>query len=312
MNVEEAVQLFINARTGEVSTETIEWYKRRLGLFVQYSGTRDVKTITIDDLRAYRVALIARTTRWETHPTRPTEEGGFSPYTLHQLIRTVRTFFKWLQKDGKNETNPAEDLGLPELPETPPKEVTEADLKTLLNYAKKHASARDYALLCFIADTNVRAAGVTGLKIKNLDLTINQALVMEKGNGGNQRGRYVSFKDRTAQALRIWLEQHPGGEYVFCSTKNHAKPLTTSGVHSLLERMAKEAGVTGRHNPHGFRHGWAMGALRRGADLATVSQAMGHSSITVTAKFYARWSDRELRERHKRFSRLPDDETGGE
>ena len=72
----------------------------------------------------------------------------------------------------------------------------------------------------------------------------------------------------------------------------------------MLKRLAKRAGVNGRFNPHAFRHGWARGALKNGADLGTVSQILGHSSIQVTAEFYARWADEELAQRHQKFSWL--------
>ena len=305
MILNRAFQLFLNAKRGEVSEETIKWYQRRLSLLLQRFGEYEIETITTDDLREYRASLMDKDTRWENHPSRPSEDGGLSPYTLHQYVRSVRTFFKWLAEEGKIETNPAARLGLPPLPKNPPKAVNEDDLVKMLDYAAQHASKRDYALLCFIADTNARAGGVAGLVVDDLDLENRTAIVREKGRGGNACGRAVSFKQRTAEALRQWLEECPRGTYVFVSKRR--SHLTPSGIHTIIEKIAEKAGVQGRHNPHGFRHGWAMGALRRGADLATVSQDLGHSSVVVTADFYARWSTKELAERHEKFSWLPED-----
>ena len=304
MLLQEAFQLFLNAKRGEVSEEMIKWYQRRLKPLLTQFGCRDIETITADDLRAYRATLLAKNTRWEDHPTRPMEKGGLSPYTLHQYIRSIRTFFKWLVEEERIASSPAARLKPPSLPKNPPKEVTEESMIKMLDYAEKHASKRDYALLCFIADTNARAAGAATLAVADLDLIQRRALVREKGNGGNARGRYVYFKARTAEALKACLANHPGEEYVFVSQR--ASHLTPSGIYSAFKRMAKKANVKGRFNPHGFRHGWALGALRRGADLSAVSQAMGHSSIVVTAEFYARWSGDELAEHHGQFSRLPD------
>jgi len=309
MLLQEAFQLFLNAKRGEVGEEMIKWYQRRLKPLLTQFGCRDIETITADDLRTYRATLLAKNTRWEDHPTRPMEKGGLSPYTFHQYIRSMRTFFKWLAEEGRIASSPAARLKLPPLPENPPKEVTEENMLKMLYYAEKHASKRDYALLCFIADTNARAAGVAGLEIEDLNLDNQKALVREKGNGGNAQGRYVYFKARTVNALRDWLKTRPDSQYrkVFTGLRG---PLTTSGIYQVLKRLAEAAGVKGRFNPHGFRHGWALGALRRGADLSAVSQAMGHSGIEVTAKFYARWSNRELAEQHGRFSRLPDKADG--
>lgn len=68
MNLEEAVQLFIKARRGEVSESTIDWYRCRLRPLIKYFQGRDIKTITIDDLRDYRASFLDKTTRWENHP----------------------------------------------------------------------------------------------------------------------------------------------------------------------------------------------------------------------------------------------------
>ncbi len=74
----------------------------------------------------------------------------------------------------------------------------------------------------------------------------------------------------------------------------------------MLERTAQRAQLRGRFNPHAFRHAFARDMLDNGADLATVSQLLGHRSIETTARFYARWSDEELHRKHQRFSPLPD------
>ncbi len=81
--------------------------------------------------------------------------------------------------------------------------------------------------------------------------------------------------------------------------------MTTGGVYQMLRRLAKEANITGRFNPHAFRHGWAREALRKGANL-DVAQLLGHEDESTTARFYARWSDAELKERHSQFSPLTD------
>jgi site-specific recombinase XerD len=104
---------------------------------------------------------------------------------------------------------------------------------------------------------------------------------------------------RSANALRSWLDVRDlPGRSVF--------GLKASGVYQVLERTARRGGVRGRWNPHAFRHGFARGLLDNGADLATVSQLMGHSDVSITVRFYARWSDEELHRKHARFTWLPD------
>ena len=70
----------------------------------------------------------------------------------------------------------------------------------------------------------------------------------------------------------------------------------------MLKRRAKQAGVKGHVNPHSFRHAFARDYILSGGDLATLSQLMGHSSILVTKKYYARFNVKELQEKHARHS----------
>ncbi len=131
-----------------------------------------------------------------------------------------------------------------------------------------------------------------------------RALVYEKGRGGRKKAQYVYFSEYTKGAIEEYLRVRPesGSDRLFVSKRGG--DMTPRAVYQVLKRLAGKAGVRGRFNPHAFRHGWAREALRNGADLGTVSDILGHSSIEVTKKFYARWADDELRERHDRFTWL--------
>ncbi|HSD85394.1 MAG TPA: tyrosine-type recombinase/integrase [Anaerolineae bacterium] len=75
----------------------------------------------------------------------------------------------------------------------------------------------------------------------------------------------------------------------------------------LLDRLAKQAGVGGRHNPHAFRHGWARYALQQQADLSDVAHVLEHSQVQTTYEFYGRWNVQELQAIHVRYAQLAPD-----
>ncbi len=110
------------------------------------------------------------------------------------------------------------------------------------------------------------------------------------------------FSPRTVAAIRDYLSVRPivDTRALFVGRKHNA--LTTGGVHALLDRLAGAAQVTGRHNPHAFRHGWARGALQAGADLGEVAQLLGHRQVQTTYEFYGRWSTAELHELHDKYT----------
>lgn len=104
--------------------------------------------------------------------------------------------------------------------------------------------------------------------------------------------------------MRAWLELRPTvtHPYVFTSQFNPYNPLTPAGIYRVIQRLASRAGVERGWNPHNWRHGAARAMLKNGANLAEVSQILGHNSITVTADFYATFADDELREAALRTS----------
>ncbi len=302
ITIEQAQQNFELSQIGEVSPATIRWYKHRLTSLVEFLGNVAIAEITINDLRRWRVWLLEKNSRWASHSHKPEQEGGLSTWTIRGYIRAIRRFFNWLVEEGYLPSSPAQRLKMPPKPEEPPKAVSDEDLQKFLKEARA-TSPRDYAIVCFLADTGCRVGGLIGLTLEDLNLVHGRATVREKGRGGKNKARTVYLMEETKEAIEVWLQERPstGSKHVFVGIRG---PLKDSGVYQMLQRLGKRAGVNGRCNPHAFRHGWARGALKNGADLATVSQILGHSSIQVTADFYARWADEELAQRHRKYSWL--------
>ena len=75
-----------------------------------------------------------------------------------------------------------------------------------------------------------------------------------------------------------------------------------AGLAETLGRLADTAGVTGRCNPHAFRHGLARAWLLNGGDLASLSEFLGHANIQTTADFYGRLTNAEVHEKHRALS----------
>lgn len=288
MLLSQALQSFDLSLTGVASPKTREWYASILRSLIAFLGDVELSAVSLVDLRRWRVYLI---------------KSGLSIWTVHGYLRGVRRWFNWLVEEGELAASPAVRLALPRLPDEPPKGITDGDLALMIR-AGRLSGARDYALVLFLADTGCRVGGLCGLRVEDVDLDRKRAIVREKGAGGNGKSRAVFYGEETALALAEWLSVRPNqADRVFIGRLG---PLTRSGVYQVLKRLASTAGVTGRWNPHAFRHGWARAALQNGADLATVSQIMGHSTVEVTARFYGRFAETELARAHARFGRLRD------
>jgi site-specific recombinase XerD len=190
-------------------------------------------------------------------------------------------------------------------PPVDPKAVSTETVDRLLMAALRTGEiwerVRNTALLYVLRDCGCRVGAVANLDMGNLDLARTSACSPDK----NGKLCKMRFCPNTVQAIRDWLSwrsiRKPKDYRVF--TGERGKGLSREGIERVLRRLAIAAGVEHeRHNPHAFRHAFARDSLLAGADLSRVSQDMGHSSVVVTHKFYARWEDDELLEFHQRFS----------
>ena len=287
MKLSEAAALFVAEVAGWKMNETPKAYQNKLRRLSALNDM-DLNDITLADLNRIKTDMLS------TH----------SPYTVKSTFTTVKHFFKWAYASGLTGTNPALSLRIPPPPPPNPKPISEDTFEKLFDAAKVYGDdlerARNVALLAVLRDTGGRVSGITSLEMDALDLRRGLATVIEKSKS---RALYLNAPAITA--LERWLavrdEMDHSVNTVFYSFTT-GKALTRSGVEHILNTLARHAGVTARHNPHSFRHAFARDCLQAGADLSQVSQLMGHSRITITADYYARWDDRELKKTHRKVS----------
>ena len=125
------------------------------------------------------------------------------------------------------------------------------------------------------------------------------------------------MSEHNPSALKAWLEVRPNNPnpWVFVSFRpkgKHKGRLTERGVSHMLNRRAKEAGVTGPHNPHSFRHRFAVNFLASGGDIGVLSKLMGHTSVVITIRWYGRFAFGELQKQHEKHSLVAEMFGGGE
>ncbi|RMH38105.1 MAG: hypothetical protein D6694_12710 [Gammaproteobacteria bacterium] len=292
------VEKFLLSYKGVYAPATVKWYENRLKPLLKTLGEKNIEEITIDDLRMLYVKMAEQTQTYTEHPhagRKPTEKG-YSKYSLHAFVRAWKRLFKWAVEEGHLKISPAAHLQKPRLPQPNPKVISRDDVINLQNAALKFSThpERDYAIIRFLASTNARVGGVARLQLTDLDIEHRIARVREKGKGGNGKVRPVFFDEETADALKAWLEIRDRDD-------NLVFGIGTAGIYQMLKRLSKKARLTGPYNPHAFRHGFAKGVLEQGANLAQVSQMMGHSTPTVTVEYYGQFATRELQEFYDRY-----------
>ncbi|MBE2198405.1 MAG: tyrosine-type recombinase/integrase [Anaerolinea sp.] len=157
---------------------------------------------------------------------------------------------------------------------------------------------RNEALIHVLASSAARAGGVASILRSSVNLQRRTAKVIEKGRNGFQIPRIIHLDQDACDTVADWLAVAPPGEYLFPGVHGQ---LTTSGVYQIVTGLATAAQVSENANPHAWRHAWSLEALRAGADFVTVAKVLGNKPETVMLN-YARWTDRDIRERYDQFN----------
>ncbi|MEA3338122.1 MAG: tyrosine-type recombinase/integrase [Chloroflexota bacterium] len=286
------------------SVRTAQAYEEKLKPLVVYLEDKEVSDVTISDLRGYVGHLRGRTSRFVDHPFKARVSGGLSDATVASLIRHAKRLFNFAVEEGIIDTSPAKRLRNFRAPRGEPKAASMEDLGKLLDAmddSSLRAASRDKALLLVLLDTGCRLGGLAGMKLDDINLKNGRIYLVEKGN----KGRYAFIMPMTRDALRAWLDVRPSdqGDHLWSTLgSNGGDHLSTQGIRQVLRRWKKRADVTGRVNPHAWRHTFAREFLTDGGDLASLSDIMGHSDVKVTQAFYAIFRTHELQEKHDRHS----------
>lgn len=208
--------------------------------------------------------------------------GGWSDHTLHGAARAIKTFLAYLYGEGIVKVKPS--FRMPILPEKIPVAFTDEKIRLLLSRIdpKTDFGCRDTALYLFFADTGARLEEVCNLRLTELDLRINTALLHGKG----RKDRIVGFGTATSKTLQCWLLCRPelSHDNVFCN--RYGAPFRGNTVEQQLKKLTVKAGIAQlRLNAHAFRHYCAISMLRNGADPKSVQRQLGHDDLSMTMKY---------------------------
>ncbi|UCG35360.1 MAG: tyrosine recombinase XerC [Candidatus Omnitrophota bacterium] len=199
--------------------------------------------------------------------------------SLSRKISTLKSFFKFMLKEGEIKKNPATSLIYPRLDKPLPKFLTEEQMRKVLALPKGDdlMSLRDKAILEFLYSTGARVSELVSLKKENLDLISGIAKVKGKG----RKERLLPLGEPALVSIKEYLDKRTDPNPFFLINKR-TKPLTDRGVRLIVDKYIKKGALALKISPHTFRHSFATHLLNRGADLRSVQEMLGHSSISTT------------------------------
>lgn len=214
------------------------------------------------------------------------EKEGFARRSLARKISAVRTFFRYLIKEKKLSKNPFELISTPKIARRLPNFLTETEIKALLEVVLSDptpAGLRDRAILELLYGAGIRVSELVKLNLSDLELEGGEVKVLGKGHKERIAllGRYGirALKDYISKG-RSRLATPQSGRVLFLNTRGTR--LTARSVERMIRGLPQKAGIAKQITPHTLRHTFATHLLSRGADLRTVQELLGHTSLQTT------------------------------
>ena len=246
------------------------------------------------------------------------QKAGMAPATASRKMSSLRSFFRFMVREGVVKNNPFVGLQQPKARRRLPKVLSQAEVIRLLEAPARlreqarakekkaqsgfadYAALRDTAILELFYSTGMRIAELCGLTDARLDLLSGTALVRGKG----KKERFCPIGRPAAKALQAALDSRdtfveslgkPRAPALFVNKNGGA--LTPRSVERSLKKFLAEAGLDPGISPHVMRHSFATHMLDAGADLRSVQELLGHASLSTT-QIYTHVSVERLKEEY--------------
>lgn len=207
--------------------------------------------------------------------------------SVARQLSALRTFFKFLVREGVVEANPARTVATPKREKHLPAVLQTSDVALLLEQpdTSTNLGIRDAAWLELLYASGLRISELVGIDLDDIELRAK--LVKVKGKGSKER--IVPFGSKAEAALRAWLAvrgqivrdiEEPA---VFLNYRGER--ITTRSIRRLFDDYVRDASLRSGVSPHTMRHSFATHLLNAGADLRGIQELLGHASLSTTQKY---------------------------
>ena len=243
--------------------------------------TRLPRDIAPNDLRSYVTAL---------------HEAGYAKSSISRKLASLRSFFKFAQRQQMVDNNPAKPLRNPRGTRKLPHFLTNEEILSLLNAPNKESEMgrRDLAILEVTYSAGLRVSELVGMNDRDIDFTDGTIRIRGKG----RKERIGQLGSHAKKALLEYFQMRrpaPNGTKEPATFRNKfGGRLTSRSVARMLEKYIKERGLDTRTSPHTLRHSFATHLLNGGADILSVQELLGHKSL-VTTQIYTHVSTANIK-----------------
>jgi len=248
------------------SEHTLINYTIDLKYFSSFLAGKPLEEVNHLDIRKFLAELKAK---------------NFSKKTIARRISCLRSFFKFLVREGYLKNNPTIGMRAPKLDKKLPLFLTVDEVTKLIESPEDDLPGlRDRAIMETIYSTGMRISELVSLNIEDIDFIGGAVKVRGKG----KKERIVPIGDKALRAIKAYLEARfptfKENKAVFLN--NRGKRITVRGIRLIIDKYVNRVALREKISPHVLRHSFATHLLERGADLRAVQELLGHSSLSTT------------------------------
>ena len=282
---------FLSYLKGErgFSEHTIKSYDNDIGLFIDYCSTSfSGYSIDLDWIKTNTIRGFIASEKERVYMSKNIKRS-YSMETIKRRLASIKSFFKYLYNFEKIKDNPARYVRMPKVVKSLPDFVPESKIKKLMEAPIKNPitnemdGKRDEAILEMLYATGLRLSEILSINICDID--INNQMVKVMGKGGKER--IVPIGKVALNSVEGYLEKlgksvkKDFDDPLFINKKNNRLPKRT-----LQRRIKKYLALTDiGGSVHTLRHTFASHLIDRGADILTIKELLGHSSLSTTQRY---------------------------
>ena len=252
---------------------TVTAYQKDLNQFLVFSALSESEllNVTYQQVRSWMVALM---------------DQGNEAKTINRKISSLRSFYRFLQRNELIKTNPMTQVRAPKIPKRLPVVITEQKMDTLLDggfdFVDGFSGLRDRLIVELLYGTGIRLAELVGLKDEDVDIYEQQIRVLGKRN----KQRIIPVHSSLAKLIADYnfqkLNQNFNNKSKTLIVTDNGRDVYPKFVYRTVRTVLSTVSTHDKKSPHILRHSFATSLLNRGADLNAIKELLGHSSLAAT------------------------------
>lgn len=245
---------------------TIVAYKKDLEQFIGFLASQqisDIRDVKKESIEAFINNLFKK---------------GYTKKSASRKLNSIRTFFKYLRKEGVISTNPSLDVSHPKYSQLPPRVLTKIEYRALRDFAKENK--RTYALIEILLQTGIKISELANIRLND----INHDGLTIRGLGKNPN-RTVDFNKAAQRAVKQYLKERKitnHNDFLFITRTGN--PLLIRNIRQIIARCFHEVGIKNA-TVNDLRNTFIAHQLKNGASAEYISRTVGYKRLSSTERF---------------------------